>query len=127
MGVRVRVCRSTVIMILSRLEDSSDGCFWRLHDYILFRDVEHSGTGSAPESVTTNSYRFLESITIPSDSALHQFPEFRPIPPCINSRNSVRFRLASIPGIPSDSGIPNRNHTSAFTLMHCDMLEGYSI
>jgi hypothetical protein len=35
--------------------------------------------------------------------------------------------LNGTPGIGSDSRIPNRNHTSALTLMHCDMLEGYSI
>jgi hypothetical protein len=51
----------------------------------------------------------------------HQFLQI----PGINY-NSVRFRIASIFGIPPDSGIPNRNHTSALTLMHCDILEGYS-
>jgi hypothetical protein len=35
--------------------------------------------------------------------------------------------IPELHGIPTDSGIPNRNHTSALTLMHCDMLEGYSI
>jgi hypothetical protein len=139
--------------------------FW---EYILFRDVDHSGAGSAPElvptnpgisshqflpyteSVTTNTYRFPESTTIPSDSALHQFPEFRPIPEShdyrtilllhyrhlhpIPERNSGNRIDTELPGIPIDSGIPgidseipNRNHTSALTLMHCDMLEGYSI
>jgi hypothetical protein len=34
-------------------------------EYILFRDAEHSGTGSATESVTTNSCRFPELISVP--------------------------------------------------------------
>ncbi len=65
-------------------------------EYILFRDVEHSGTGYAPESVPTNSYHTRNQLPlIPTDSRnrLH----FRPIPRCINSRNSRRFRFQSIP------------------------------
>ncbi len=32
-----------------------------------------------------------------------------------------------MPGMGSDSGIVNWNHTSALTLMNLDVLEGYSI
>jgi hypothetical protein len=57
---------------------------------------------SNTESVTTSSYRFPESITIPSDSALHQLLEFRPIPeshgyrtiPLLHYRQSHRHRIA---------------------------------
>jgi hypothetical protein len=82
------------------------------------------------ESVPKNSYHTRNQLPlIPTES--RNLLQFRPITRCINSQNSARFRnrteFLPIPGMGSDSGIPNRNHTSAFTLMHCDMLEGYSI
>jgi hypothetical protein len=97
------------------------------------------------ESAPTNSYHTRNQLPlIPTDSRNRL--QFRPIPRCINSWNSARFRNRmiivrfpysttgtciqfrnGIPGIGSDSGILNRNQTSAVTLMHCDMLEGYSI
>jgi hypothetical protein len=55
-------------------------------EYILFRNVEHYGTGSAPGIASLQFQLFPESVPIPfhaeipgipSDSALTQFSEFR--------------------------------------------------
>jgi hypothetical protein len=60
-------------------------------EYILFRDVEHSGSGSAPESVPTNSYHTRNQLLLIRTDSRNRL-QFRPISRCINSPNSVRFR-----------------------------------